>query len=280
MTLVGLLNAVFDFCFIVLLVRAVVPNEGHMAFNRPYQFTVRMLEPLWRKLKIPDRQVAAATLIALLALAGVRGLVWTLMGAHLDFEITEIRVLHRTYWQFQLLSALAAAAFLLHIYAFLTLAIAIGDLENRTDHYSRLMRAMLGPLRQVPVWWRCAFPALGLALLLACMLWMLPWMELHPSTDLANCILHSIPLALAMIVDLARVWIVLLIARCVLSLVPVWRPPVVEVIERVTEPALKPFQRFPLKAGQFDFTPVVAILALAVAHWAVLGTLQRIYLRL
>jgi YggT family protein len=142
------------------------------------------------------------------------------------------------------------------------------------------MRAMLGPLKKVPAWWRCVFPALGLVLLLSLSLWVLPWAQLHPPSDIVSSVLHSVPLALAMIVDLARVWIVLLIARCVLSFIPVWRPPVVEVMERVTEPLLRPLQRFPLKAGQFDFTPVVAILALAVAHWLVMWALEQIYLRL
>jgi len=269
MNLAGVLNLLLDFLLLVLGVRAAVRNEGHMAFNRPYQFTVKLLDPLLQRIKAPERRVWQICLLAMLALVGVRGVLWMIFGAdNLDFKVTAIPVSSPNILQCQLLSLVAASVFLLQVLAFLTLALAMGGLDNRTDHYSRLMRALVGPLKAVPPWWRCLFPALALVLFWSVVLWMLAFMRLHPPhpSGLVGFVLGSVPLTLALIVDLARAWIVLLIVRCVLSFIPVWRPAWADVIERVTEPLLKPFRRLPLRAGQIDFTPVVAILALAVAH--------------
>jgi uncharacterized protein YggT (Ycf19 family) len=273
MNLVGLLNLLVDLLLVLLLVRLVVRNEGHMAFNRPYQFVVRLFDPILARLRAPERRVREFSLLAMLVLVGLRGLAWTVVGAtELDYKVTAIPIWNRGYFQCQMLSLLAASVLLLQLYAFLTLAMAIGDLESRTDHYSRLMRALLGPLKSAPRWWRCLFPVLAMILFWSVALWLLPWADLHPQhpNGVVGCVLGAVPITAALYLDLTRVWIVLLIVRCVLSflnvLLPVWRPVVIEVIERITEPALKPFRRLPLKAGQFDFTPVVAILALAVIH--------------
>lgn len=279
----GLINLVFDCCFLVLLVRAVVPNEGHMAFNRPYQRIIGVLEPIWTKLKVHGRQAGQVSWLILLVLVGFRGILWSLYGTNvLDFKVIVITASRANLYQSQALSFVAVTVFLLQVYAFITLAIAIGGLENRTDHYSRLMRALLGPLKKLPPAVRCIVPAVALVLFWSVALWSMVIVGLVPEHRLgtAGCALGAVPITLALIVDLARIWIVLIIVRAILSFVPVWRPPVVDVIERMTDPALKPLQRFKLKAGNFDLGPLVAVLILVVLRWAILFGLERAYIKL
>lgn len=273
----------FDFCVLMLFVRAVVPNEGHMAFNRPYQRVVTLLKPLQTNLSITEKRIREMSALAILLLVGLRGLLWTFFeSSMLDFKVTIIPVARGNIFECHLLSLVAAATFLLQVYAFLTLAIAIGGLENRTDHYSRLMRALLGPLKKVPPGLRCVFPALTMIGFWTAALWVLMWLKVIPSHCLGvvGCVLGSIPLTLALVVDLARVWIVLIIVRAVFSFVPVWRPLVVDVIERITEPTLKPLHRLNLKVNRFDFTPVVSIVLLAVLYRVLLIGLEQIYVAL
>ncbi|MSR64260.1 MAG: YggT family protein [Verrucomicrobiae bacterium] len=265
----GLINILFDLCFLTLLVRAVVPNEGHLAFNRPYQSIIGLVDALRKRLKVPERQVGQLSWLVLLVLIGARGILWWVFGTHeLDFKVIVINAARANLLQSQVLSVIAAIVFLLQVYAFITLAILIGKLENRTDHYARLMRALLGPLKQVKPPIRCLIPALALVLFWTVALWMFAMTGITPGHrfGIAGCVLGSIPITLALIIDLARVWIFLLIVRSVFSFIQIWRPPIVDVIERITDPVLKPFHRLRLKAGRFDLTPVVSILALAILY--------------
>lgn len=279
----GLINLAFDFCFVVLLVRALVRNEGHMAFNRPYQWTVKLLAPLEEKLRIPEKQVGFFCLIGLLLLAGVRGLLWAMFGGMmLDYKVMVIPIPQHAFVQCQILTLVSATVFPLQVYAFMTIAIVLGDLENRTDHYSRLMRALLGPLKTVPPASRCIIPVLGLIASWICASWLLIEFGLMPPYRLgfAGMLLGATILSFVLVVDLIRIWIALVIVRAVLSLAPFWRPPIVDVIERVTEPVLRPFRRFHVRVQQFDFTPVLAVVALALGHWAALFLLEHFYLPL
>ena len=281
--MLGVISLLIDGCLIVLLVRAIVPNQGHMAFNRPFQFVVPLLEPLRRKLKLADRQMGWFSAIGILFLVGLRGMIWMWFGCgKLDFKVTVIQISHGNYVQCQLLTVIAAAVFFLQVYAFLILAIAIGGLEHRTDHYSRLLRALLGPFKKVHPWLRCVFPLLGLILVWTPALWLLELSELIPPirNGISGCALASVPISLALIVDLARVWIGLLLARAAFSLIPFWRPPVLDCLERMTEPMLLPFRRLRLKVHSIDFTSVVSIVALAAFHWLALHVLERLYFRL
>jgi YggT family protein len=270
----GLINILFDLCFVALLVRAVVPNEGHLAFNRPYQRIIGVLDPLWKKLKTPERQIGQLSWLMLLALTGARGMLWSAFGTNeLDFKVMVINAARANLLQTQVLSAVAAIVFLLQVYAFITLAIVIGNLESRTDHYSRLMRALLGPFKKVAAPIRCLIPAVAMMFFWTAALWLLAVTGVTPEHRLgiSGNVLSSIPMTLALIIDLARAWIVLLIVRCVMSFVPIWRPPIVDVIERMTDPMLKPFRSWRLRAGQFDLTPVVAIIALSFVHHVLVG---------
>jgi uncharacterized protein YggT (Ycf19 family) len=278
----ALFNLLFDCCLILLLVRAVVANEGHMAFNRPYQFVVKLVQPVWSALKVRPRDVAVMSGLGMILLIGLRGLFWLLGRGELDFKVAVIPISNRGYGQCQVLSLLAALTFLLQVYAFITLAIVIGGLEHRTDHYSRLLRALLGPFKKMSPWLCCALPMLGLMALWSVALWMLQRMGLLPADRprMGRCLLTAIPLTLALVVDLAQVWVVFLFARIPFSLLPIWRPAFVAWLERVTDPLLAPFRRFNLKFKKLDFTPAVSAIVLAVLHVVLLLLLERIYLGL
>ena len=69
----------------------------------------------------------------------------------------------------------------------------------------------------------------------------------------------------------------LLVIRIVLS----WVNPdpyneIVQTIYRVSDPILAPFRRLPLQTGGFDFTPIVAFLALSVLRNFTVNVLYRI----
>lgn len=279
----GVLNLVFDVFMLVFLVRALVPDEGHMAFNRPYQRIVGIVAPLWRKLGTPEKQVGFLSFIAVLLLAGLRGVLWAFAGTgELDYKVMVIELVHGNLFKCQLLGLLAAAVFFLQVYVFLALAIALGGIAHRTDHYSRLLRAMFGPLKRVPPWPRFALMVMVLILVWTGALMSLTAYELIPTNRTGNTGrgIGAALISLALVVDLARIWIAMTIFRAVASFVPFWRPPLVEFIERVTEPLLKPVRPLRLRSDRFDFTPVVAILALIGLHYALLWLFAELYLRL
>jgi len=80
-----------------------------------------------------------------------------------------------------------------------------------------------------------------------------------------------------LLVDLLTIYSWIIIARVLLSwVVTDPRNPIVAVLDRVTEPLLLPMRRIvpPATFGGLDLSPVLALVLISIARWALLSTLS------
>lgn len=77
--------------------------------------------------------------------------------------------------------------------------------------------------------------------------------------------------SLIRLVDLAfEIYIWIIIARCVLSFFPHDpRQPIIKFVYDITEPVLRPIQRYVPPVGAIDFSPLVAVFGLMVLQYIV-----------
>ena len=65
--------------------------------------------------------------------------------------------------------------------------------------------------------------------------------------------------------NLLTIFLFMIIARLLLTWFPdSQRHPAVQILNQLVDPILEPLRRLNLRAGQFDFSPIIAILILQV----------------
>ncbi len=279
MGLVGLLLSVY---FILLLIRALVPDTGQITFNQPYRMVVKLTEPavaFFARL-LPSRSRRRAAFPALGAVILLRGII--LMGgesAIFSWGFTEWRfAAARPFWGV----GCALAGYLVLVYqlfALLLLVILITPGSASFDQVSRLLRTLLQPLiRTARGRWPAA-AALPLIFTAAmALLWSLygalGWVE-AAEMSVGKTLVNSLVIPL----QLATVIIWLIIFRAILSWFDAARRSggPFAWLELFVEPFLRPFRRFNLVLGRVDLTPLAAIVAIAVGRRILETILFEIY---
>ncbi len=268
MGLIGLLLSAY---FVFLLIRAVVPDTGQMAFNQPFRLVVKLTEPVIafsaRLLPPGSRRLAALPAIGLLILLhGVifmgdsdpRAGIFSWGFISWDFATA------RPFWG--LGAALGHYLVLTYRFlAFLFLVVLISP-EISSDQVSRLIRTMVQPLIRV-VRSRPAAAVLLPTAFTAAMAGL--WSLLQALGGLGGegrIFIRSLINSLVIPLQLTTLIIYLIIFQALLSWFDAGRrgAGAFSWLEFFVEPFLKPLRRFNLVLGRIDLTPLAAIFGLSI----------------
>jgi len=272
----GFIETILSIYFILLLVRAVIPDTGQLTFNHPYRFIVKLTGPVVDNLaKIMGRSGRVwAPILGMLLLVILQGMFYA--GA----TTQEARIfdcgLARFPWVFSSnltlwgvgKSLVVHLVVIYRLYALLLLISLLSPLSASSDQISRLIKAMIRPLEGFGQY-RAAAPAVllvGFALILTAI-----WKVYQAIGWLAEE--GMVPLkaglsSLALLLQLISIIIFLIIARAIIS----WfdssgrysNP--LSLLKQLSDPFLRPFRRLNLLVGSFDLTPLVAIFALILVR--------------
>lgn len=279
----GLLGLLLSAYFILLLVRAAVPDTGQIAFNQPYRLVARLTEPVIsfsaRLLPGRFRRLAAFPAIGFLIL--LHGVV--LMGETgpragiLTWGF--VRWVFATGQPFWGLGAALAHYLVLsyRVFAFLILVALISP-EISSDQVSRLIRTVIQPLIRASRSLRSAAILLPIAFTLAMVgLWRLygaaGWLGVEGAFAVRTLVNSLVPP-----LQLTTVIIYLILFQAVFSWFEGGRAAgAFSWLESFVEPFLQPLRRFHLVWGRIDLTPLAAIAALMVFRLVVERILSEIF---
>jgi len=266
----GFIETILSIYFILLLIRAVIPDTGQLTFNHPYRFIIKMTGPVVNNLaKIMGRSGRVwAPILGMLLLVVIQGMFYagaTTQEARI-FDcglIPWVFSSNVAFWGIGK-SLVSYLVLIYQVYALLLFISLVSPLSSSSDQISRLIKAMIRPMerfRQA----RGIAPAIvvvGFSLLLTA-IWKIyqavGWLGEEGMVPF-KAGLDSI----ALVVRLIFFVILLIFARAILS----WfnssgrygGP--LSWLKLFTDPFMRPFQRLNLVIGGFDLTPLAAILAL------------------
>ena len=281
MGFIGLLLSAY---FVLLVIRAVVPDTGQMAFNQPFRLVVKLTEPVVafsaRLLPPRSRRLGALPAIGLLIL--LHGIVF--MGesgpqagvftwGFSDWSFVTVR----PFWG---LGAAVAHYLVLsyRILAFLLLVVLISP-DISSDQVSRLIRSLIQPLVRAA---RSRAAAAGLLPVLFTLvisgLWRL-YLALGWLGGEGALILRTLIDSLVLPLQLTTLVIYLIFFQAILSWFDGGRrgggP--FSWLEFFVEPFLKPLRRLNLVLGRIDLTPLAAIVGLMIFRGVAERILFEIY---
>ncbi len=270
----GLLGFLLSVYFILLLIRALVPDTGQITFNQPYRLVVKLTEPAvaFSARLLPPRFRRLAALPPLAAAVLVQGVI--LMGE--SAPRTGIFAWGFSSWGFALGqpfwgvgAALARDLVLVYrLFALLLLTVLITPDSASFDQVSRLVRTLLQPLLRLT---RGRWPAAAVGPLVFTAAMVLLW-KLYAAlgwvsgeeTSIGRTLVNSLVIPL----QLATVIVYLIFFRAILSWFDAARRSSGPFIwlELFVEPFLRPLGRLHLVLGRIDLTPLAAIVALLVGR--------------
>jgi len=266
----GFIETVLSIYFILLLIRAVIPDTGQLTFNQPYRFIVKLTGPVVDNLaKIMGRSGRFwAPIMGMLLLVILQGMFYAgstapearIFDCGLIPWIFSSRV---AFWGIGK-SLVSYLVLIYRVYALLLFISLISPLSSSSDQISRLIKAMIRPMERFGHA-RGMAPAIlvvGFSLLLT-VIWKIyqavGWLGGEGMIPL-KAGLNS----LALTVRLISFIILLIFFRTILSWFNssgrygghlAW-------LRLFTDPFLRPFKRMNLVIGSFDLTPLAAIFAL------------------
>ncbi len=268
----GIIETALSIYFILLLIRAVIPDTGQLTFNHPYRFIVKLTGPVVNNLaKFMGRGGRVwAPILGMLLLVIIQGMFYA--GATTGED--RIFICGLTPWVFSSNIALwgigkslvSHLVLIYQVYALLLFISLVSPLASSSDQISRLIKAMIRPLERFRQN-RVIAPAIvvvGFSLLLT-VIWKIyqavGWLRAEDMIPL-KAGLDSI----ALLVRLISIIIWLIIARAIFS----WFDSSgryggpLSWLKLFTDPFTRPFRRLNLVIGGFDLTPLAAILALYI----------------
>ncbi len=281
----GIIGLLFSIYFLLLLIRALIPDTGQIAFNRPYRLIVKLTEPVVAFLArlFPGRTGRAAPILGILLLiifhgvlyAGETGRESSLFPCGISRWVFVTAV---PFWGV----GKSFAHYSLLTYRFLSLLLAITILSpqaSASDQVSRLAKSLLQPVLAPP--WRRWMAAVALPVGATVMIIFLR--ELYQGVgwlgkegiNPVGAFLDSV----ALLIQLLTLIVYLLIFRAVISWFPAIRGygGALSWLEFFTEPFLRPFRRMGLSLGSIDLTPLAAVFAIIITQKVLLGILGEIY---
>ena len=268
----GIIETALSIYFILLLVRAVIPDTGQLTFNHPYRFIVKLTGPVVNNLaKIMGRSGRVwAPILGMLLLVVIQGMFYagaTTQEARI-FDcglIPWVFSSNVAFWGIGK-SLVSYLVLIYRVYALLLFISLVSPLSYSSDQISRLIKAMIRPIERFRQAQGIA-PAIlvvGFSLLLTA-IWKIyqaiGWLGEEGMVPF-KAGLDSI----ALVVRLISFVILLIFARAILS----WfnsssrygGP--LSWLKLFTDPFMRPFRRMNLVIGSFDLTPLAAILALYI----------------
>ena len=268
----GLLELVFSIYFVLILIRAVIPDTGQMTFNQPYRLAIKMTRPVIDFLSraFSRQNITPASVLGMLLIILLQGLLY--MGRSRSGE--EVFFCGLSRWNFATTmpfwgvgQSIAYYLILLYrLYAFLLIIALISPLESASDQVSRLAKRIIQPLENVA---RGRWPALFILFISFTFLLTGLWKIYHVIGWLGPERLVPVKAVLdgiAIIIPLSLVIGFLIILRVVFSWFTLTRryggP--LTLLELFGETFLRPFRRLNLAIGAIDLTPVVAGLTVIV----------------
>lgn len=280
----GLLGLLLSAYFILLLVRALIPDTGQMAFNQPYRMVVKLTEPVIafsaRLLPPRFRRLAALPAIGFLILFHAVLFMRQAGPGAGEFAWGFIRwnfLTGRPFWG--LGAGLAHYLILTYRLSVFLLLIVLISPGAAPDQVSRLIRTLLQPLFTLARDRRAAAVVLPLLFTAGMtVLWRLyrsaGWLE-GEGPVLARALVNSLVLPL----QLATVIVYLIFFRALLSWFQTDRRAAGAFVwlELFVEPFLRPFRRLNLVLGTIDLTPLAAIFAILIARRILETILSQIY---
>ena len=281
----GIIESILSIYFILLLIRAVIPDTGQMTFNQPYRFIVKLTGPVVNNLaKITGRSGRVrAPILGMLLLVILQGAIYagatTVQARIFDCGLIPwVFSSNRAFWGIGK-SFVSSLVLIYRFYALLLLIFLVSPLSLSSDQISRLIKGMIRPLerfRQA----RAIAPALvvvGFSLILTA-IWKVyqavGWLGEEGMVPL-KAGLDSI----ALLVQLILVIILLIFVRAVIS----WFDSSgryggpLSWLKLFSDPFMRPFRRMNLVIGSFDLTPLVAIFALYIIRNLSLRILLSLY---
>ena len=268
----GIIETALSIYFILLLIRAVIPDTGQLTFNHPYRFIVKLTGPVVDNLaKIMGRSGRiGAPILGMLLLVILQGMFYagaTTQEAQIfDCGLTPwIFSSNIAFWGIGK-SLVSYLVLIYRVYALLLFISLVSPLSYSSDQISRLIKAMIRPIERFRQAQGIA-PAIlvvGFSLLLTA-IWKIyqaiGWLGEEGMVPF-KAGLDSI----ALVVRLISFVILLIFARAILS----WfnsssrygGP--LSWLKLFTDPFMRPFRRMNLVIGSFDLTPLAAILALYI----------------
>ncbi len=266
----GILETLLSVYFILLLIRAVIPDTGQLTFNQPYRFVVKLTSPVVNSLAkfLPWRGGVWAPITGMLLLIILQGALYA--GATtMQSRIFNCGI---SLWVFSPNQAFwgvgkSFISYLVLIYRFYLLLLFISlvsPLSSSSDQVSRLIKGLIRPLEKSgPV--RAAAPVMvvvGFYLILI-VIWKvyqaIGWLGAEGMVPLKAGV-DSIALLLPLISFIS----LLIFARAIFS----WFDSsgrysgALSWLKLFSDPFLLPFRRLKLVFGGFDLTPIVAIFTL------------------
>ena len=270
----GIIETALSIYFILLLVRAVIPDTGQLTFNYPYRFIVKLTGPVVDNLaKIMGRSGrVGAPILGMLLLVILQGMFYA--GATTQEALIFDCGLIRFPWAFSSnvafwgigKSLVSYLVLIYRVYALLLFISLVSPLSLSSDQISRLIKAMIRPIERFrqSQGIALAIVIVGFSLLLTA-IWKIyqavGWLGEEGMVPF-KAGLDSI----ALVVRLISFVILLIFARAILS----WfnssgrygGP--LSWLKLFTDPFMRPFRRMNLVIGGFDLTPLAAILALYI----------------
>jgi uncharacterized protein YggT (Ycf19 family) len=266
----GIIETVFSIYFVMLLIRAVIPDTGQMTFNQPYRLVVKLTDPAIANLaKIMPRQRRAWTpVLGMLLLMIVQGAIYA-GGKNVQARIFDCGLIpwvfspERKFWGVGK-SFIVYLVLIYRLYALLFLIYLVSPLSHSSDQISRLIKGMFRPWERFSRA-RIVAPVIGIVgfSLLLTVIWKLyqglGWLRAEGMIPV-KAGLNSI----ALLIQLLSVIIFLIVFRAVIS----WFDSSgryggpLSWLKVFTDPFIRPFRHLNLVIGRFDLTPLVAIFVL------------------
>jgi uncharacterized protein YggT (Ycf19 family) len=149
------------------------------------------------------------------------------------------------------------------------------------DPIHRLIKIPLGRLDEWPVWAKMLLPLVWGAVVWWSLSWWLDWLQISlPPVSVAHRIEQALVVGLASYQAWEYPFVVLLLLHLLSSYIYFGRHPVWNYVDQTARKLLRPLKRIPLRAGRFDFAPLLGLALVFLAAQLFEHGLNWLYTRL
>jgi len=267
----GFIETLLSIYFILLLIRAVIPDTGQLTFNHPYRFIVKLTGPVVDNLSklLPQRGRMWAPITGMLLLIVLQGALYagatTGQARIFSCGISPwVFYSNRAFWGVG--KSFISYLVLIYRFYFLLLFISlVSPLSSSSDQISRLIKGILRPLER----YHQTRPIIPVVLVIGFSLILTGVWKIYQAVGWLGAE-GMVPLkaglnSIALLLPLISVIILLIIARVIISWLEfkgVSSAAFLSWLKLFSDQFLLPFKRLNLVFGGFDLTPLVAIFTL------------------
>lgn len=176
------------------------------------------------------------------------------------------------------------------LFSFLSFGLALGifyvgllllSLLKGPDPIHRLIKIPLGLLDDWPAWVKILLPFIVAAVAWWSLSWWLDWLQISlPPVSQAHRIEQALTVGLASYLVWEYPLVALLMLHLLSSYIYFGRHPIWNYVDQTSRKLLRPLKGIPLRAGRFDFAPLVALALVFLAAQFFERGLNWLYVRL